>query len=365
MEKFININLTFLTIDLGVILMRYLGIDSVGGPISIGVFDSSKKKIILKKFYAGDKVISNFYYHLYQKKQSKLIYLLIKYYIRHLLKKLLSSVEKGKIDYVVLSSYSGSSTLLSNLPYLRKSFSKKKILESDHNWGHINSNKYHKDFKYPALVVDSSARHSVIAYLPNEKKIKIISESKADSKGNCDGLGVLTIDVWVDKLNENVYWWPNSKENRNKKFVYQLYLDRGSRGKIVVRMKKELKSSKLPLCEDVFYKHFPEKMDKLKSAYASLEEFKDDWVASQQQLLRDLMTHIKNKTSKKYPAKSYFISGGISRNPAFKNFKGWLKVPDIVAGDDGAGCFMAFLGYCVNEKGLEVQHDRWKSYRYI
>jgi hypothetical protein len=102
-------------------------------------------------------------------------------------------------------------------------------------------------------------------------------------------------------------------------------------------------------------------MEALRSTYDSEESFRDDWVAGQQQLLRDIFSHVKAELSGKYPAKTFFISGGISRNPAFDSLPDWLRVPDHVAGDDGGGCFMAYLGYHVKEKGLVIKHDRWKD----
>lgn len=343
--------------------MKYLGIDYGFGTNSIGIFDSSKKEFTLKKYYYCDKILAKIYYYKYNKEINKVRLFLVKHYTRHLLNKLLGHLKDGEIDHVTLSSYSGSDYYLANTSYLQKRFADKKILHSDHFWGHVNSAKFHKDFEYPALVIDCSDRHSVIAVIPDAQRIKLIANSHIDYNNDRVGIGKLLIQVWLDELQEE-FSWPGQPV-KGRKNLYELYDKRGKRGNSVLDMKRYIKKSKYPLCEDVFRDHFPNKMKRLKQAYSSIELYRDDWVATQQQVLREIITFLRQKLKKKYAIKTFFISGGISRNPAFKNVKDCLLVPNIVGGDDGAGCFMAFLGYCVNEQGLVINHDNWKDYRYI
>ena len=341
--------------------MKYLGIDYVSGPVAIGIFDSSEQKFVLKKFFPADKILGRLYYSMYRNNPNKINYIMVKAYVRYLLVRLLGNIKKENFDYIILANFSGSKTLLANNFYLEKKFSDKKIILTDHNWGYINSVKYHKNFKYPALVVDASARHSILAYLKNDNGIEILAEAPADRNGNCLGLGEITVHFWANKLKEDICW--PGQPIKGKKNIYELYLERGQRGKALVDMGKYIKNSKNTFCEDVFLLHFPREMEKLKKNYRSMEAYKDDWVASQWKLLRDVLTHIRKK-AKKYHAKTFFISGGISRNPALKHFADWLLVPDSLGGADGSGCTMAFLGYHLIEKGLVVEHDRWKNYQY-
>ena len=340
--------------------MKYLGIDYVYGGTSIGIFDSSKKKFILKKFNLVNKTLGYLYYWWYKRSPNRICGYLIKLYVCNNLIKLQRTTKDHKVDVVVISSKSGLKPFTGVINHIKNMFKDKKVIHSDHFWGHINSVKYHKMFKYPALVVDSSARHSIIAYLPSDKKIEIVEQSEVSYNYEKVGLGIILINFWAKELNENIFW--PGQPTENKKDVYKLYAERGERGNVVIDMKKEIAKSKELLCESVFLDYFPKKMENIKYKYKSVESYKNDWVATQQQLLRDVFEVLKKKISKTKIIKTCFVSGGISRNPAFLNSKEWLLTPNIMAGDDGAGCFMAYLGYHIEERGLVINHDKWKDY---
>lgn len=341
--------------------MKYLGINYVGGILASGIYDSAKNSFTLKRHADIDRVMGFLYYGWYGKSPNRLNFHLLRYYTHYLISKLVAKI--GDVDVVVLSSRSGSPPFLANTSYLCHKFANKKIIHSDHFWGHINAVKYHPKFQYPSLVVDSSAMHSIIAYIPDSKNIEILSESQYSFKGTYIGLGKLTVHSWADLLQERVFW-PGQPE-KGKENIYKLYARRGQKGRIAFRLKKHIERSPEPLCEDVIRDIFPKKMSALRDRYHSLEEYRNDWVAGQQQLLRDIFSFVKTREARKRPIKTFFVSGGISCNPAFQNCKGWLRVPDLLAGDDGAGCFMAYLGYHVNEQGLKIDHSRWRQFKYV
>ncbi len=339
--------------------MKYLGIDTCGGTAAIGVFDGSTRTIEMQKHDFGGKILGLIYHRIYKKNQSKPLFYLVRSYARFMIRRLLKSVDDISIDYVVVASQSGSRAILSALSFIEKKYQGKVIVRSDHNWGYLNAIKYHPDFKYPALVVDASLHHCIVAYISSDKGIRILDRtSPASSEFEC-GLGYLTVNLWVKSLQEDVFW--PSQETKGKKSVYELYNERGHRGNVVVDMKEEIKGSKDIFCQEVFEDSFPKKMETIRPSYPSLERYKDDWVASQWQVLRDVLSSIKEKYHESLPIGSFFVSGGISLNPALQKAD-WLKVPKDLAGAQGAGCAMAYLGYCINEQGLEVNHEEWKDY---
>ena len=105
--------------------------------------------------------------------------------------------------------------------------------------------------------------------------------------------------------------------------MYNLYETRGYKGNVVVDMRKEIGCSKQLLCETIVRFDFPKKMKAIYHRYHDKEQYKNDWVASQQKMLRDIFTSAREKISDDHHIKTSFVSGGISRNPAFREFEDW------------------------------------------
>ncbi|NBT57920.1 hypothetical protein EBT16_03960 [bacterium] len=325
--------------------MRYLGINFVCGFSSVGIFDSKLNHFEVKKFINPPE-----YLQVYKRSPNYWRFWKVRNLYRNNIEALLQQISYMDCDHVTLTDFFGSKASLSLVPYFEKKFQVKRLLCSDHKWGHINAVKFHSKFQYPALVADCSAQHSLIAYLPNPETINILYESDERAEGVFWGLGKVIIQGWVRGAQEGNDW------------SYGLYAQRGRMGKNVKDFSEEIERSQLPFCEDVLSKDLPQYMDAIKKQYTDLECFRNDWVATQHAALRAIFLKLKRQLSCQIEAKTYFIGGGISRNPAFSSLNEWLKVPDEVGGDDGSGCFMAYLGYHVNERGLKIKHDRWRGF---
>jgi tRNA A37 threonylcarbamoyltransferase TsaD len=325
--------------------MRYLGLNFVCGFSSVGIYDSKSNQFEVKKFITPPE-----YLQLYKRSPNYWRFWKVRNLYRNNIEALLQEISYRDCDHVTLTDFFGSKPSLSLVPYFEKKFQNKPLLRSDHKWGHINAVKVHPKFQYPALVADCSAQHSVIAYLPDPETIQIVYESDERAEGVFWGLGKVIIQGWVRGAQEGNQW------------TYDLYAKRGKNGQIVREFSEEVEKSQLPFCEDVLTKNLPQQMEAIKKQYSDLDSYRNDWVATQQALLRTIFLKLKRQLTSQIEAKTYFIGGGISRNPAFLELGEWLKVPDEVGGDDGSGCFMAYLGYHVNEKGLNIKHDRWRGF---
>lgn len=325
--------------------MKYLGLNFVCGTSAVGIYDPSSNQFALKKSIPPLE-----YFQLYKKRPNLWRHLKTKYLYKKSMNSLLEAVSEQEINHVTLTDFFGSPPSLELVPYFKRKFRNFPLLLSDHKWGHINAVKFHPEFQYPAFVADCSAQHSILAYLPNPQKIEVVYDSDSRQGGTFTGLGKSIIYGWVHGAGEPFYW------------RYETYSKRAIEGKIVFVFEEEVEQSRLPFAEDVLVGSFPLKMEAIKKNYSNLEAFRNDWVATQHELLRCIFRKIQKEYQKQYEVKTWFVGGGISRNTAFQNLEGWLRVPDIVGGDDGSGCFMAYLGYHVHQHGLDIPHDRWKGF---
>jgi hypothetical protein len=345
--------------------MRWLGIDRGVWYCCEGQFDDYKKSFGQERHLPSNKLMGWLYFTLYKKKNVRnfLLASLLKAYSWHRTKKFLRETIKNipSPDTIVLSGHGADSHLWKDISPLLKNISHSKTIVSDRIWAYINSVKFHPKFEYPSLVFLSTTTNTFLAYLPDETRIVPLIEGVASSGKEYKGLGVLTIDVWVRELKEEVSW--PGQPQKGRKNVYALYKERGDRGKNVLNLKEDLAHSTDLFAEKIFTARFPEKMRALREKYASEEPYRDDWVASQQQLLRDFVALIKERELKSRQIKTFFLTGGLSMNPAFASLADWFRVSRELAGEEKGGNALAYLGYCIEKEGLRVEHDRWKDGR--
>lgn len=325
--------------------MKYLGLNFVCGTSAVGIYDPKSNQFSLKKSIPPLE-----YFQEYKRKATLWRHLKTKHLYKKSMNSLLEAVALTDIGHVTMTDFFGSPPSLALVPYFKRQFRQFPTLLSDHKWGHINAVKFHPEFEYPAFVADCSAQHSILAYLPDPHRIDVIYDSDSRQGGTFTGLGKVIIYGWVQGAGEPFYW------------RYDTYSKRGQEGKVVFQYEKEVEESKHPFAEDVLVNIFPPQMESIKKNYTNLECYRDDWVATQHELLRCTFRKIKREYQKKFEVKTWFVGGGISRNSAFQSLEGWLRVPDIVGGDDGSGCFMAYLGYHVHHHGLQIPHDRWRGF---
>lgn len=325
--------------------MKYLGLNFVCGMSAIGLFDSETQTFVERRFIPPSEE-----FQLYKRNPDWSNHRITKALYKERTEKLLKDIERYKVDYVVLTDFFASKPSLELVPFFKKKFNGLPVLHSDHKWGHINAVKFHPQFEFPALVADCSAQHSIIAYIPSPESIEVLYEDQRKVGGTFHGLGKTIIYGWAEGAGEPHHW------------SYQTYAERAQRGKVVFDFSMEVELSTDPFGEDILTQHLPQKMASVMPTYKNLETYRDDWVATQHEALRAIFRKMRQTYQGSHRPKTFFVGGGISRNTAFKTLDQWLIVPEVVGADDGSGCFMAYLGYQVNEHGLKLQHDRWKGH---
>jgi len=336
--------------------MRYLGMDY--GGFTVGIYDDSSKMFdhgIQRTDNALYRALFALYHH--YPAFPILLKIPLKIISYALIRLLIRQVEQKQFDAVILSN-NRQHLWYDPSRRLSKKFGKP-IINAHCVWVYINAAKHHPKFAYPALVFYSTNRQDLLVYLKDRRSMHILDGSIDTPESTYEGLGSLTITTWVRKLKESVSWVGHPTAAQPN--VYALYKKRGSLGKAVVSLKKEVSKSSHVFSSHLFKEEFPRLMEKKRKEYSSIEKFKNDWVASQQQLLRDVLINVQKKYLNR-SIRTFIIAGGISRNPSFKRLGGWLTTPSEISGMENGGKAAAFMGHSLCKEGLTIEHDKWKNY---